>query len=155
MALVDRYVPAFLIKVGRMELRYGIPYTQNGATVDVLSVSVTDTVNQADSFSFTVRDRHPERGHFAGGTELKWIDSGLFDEGNDVQIQMGYQSKPSEKDTFDFEGEITAVSASFPESGVPTLVVRGFSFFHRLQRRKPRKPFEDTTDSGIAREICM
>ena len=154
MALVDRYVPAFLIKVGRMELRYGIPYTQKGATVDVLSVTVTDTVNQADSFSFTVRDRHPERGHFAGGPELKWIDSGIFDEGTDVKIEMGYQSKPSEKDTFDFEGEITAVSASFPESGVPTLVARGFSFFHHLQRRSPRKPFEARTDSGIAQEIA-
>lgn len=154
MALTDQYVPTFLINVAGKQLRFGIPYAQGDATVDVLSLSVTDTINQADSFSFTVRDRHPDRGRFAGGPELKWIDSRLFDEGNDVQIQMGYQSDLSKSGVVDFEGEITAVSASFPESGVPTLMVRGFSFFHQLQRKRRRKPFEAITDSGIAEEIA-
>jgi phage protein D len=140
----EHYVPHFEIQVGVDEpLRHG-------QTIDVLSVSVTDTVNQADSFTFTVRDRHPQPGHFAGGAKLVWIDSGSFDEGTEVNIRLGYVDNLA----FEFEGEITAVSASFPESGLPTLAVRGFSFYHRLQRRRRRKPFKSATDSGIAEEIA-
>jgi phage protein D len=123
---------------------------RHGVTIDVLSVTVTDTANQPDSFSITVRDRNPNPGRFAGGAALKWLDSGFFDEGNEVEIQMGYVNDLS----FVFKGDITAVSASFPESGVPTLTVRGFSQYHRLQRQRRTKPFESRTVSGIAKEIA-
>jgi phage protein D len=143
MSPVKTYAPDFLIKVWGTDIRRDL-------TVDVLSVSVTDTANQADSFSFTVRDRNPTPGGFAGGTTLEWLDSGLFDEGNEVEIRMGYVDNLS----FVFVGDITAVSPSFPESGVPTLTVRGFSRYHLLQRTKRTKPFESSTVSGIAKEIA-
>ncbi len=138
------YAPSFNIVVKGKELRHGV-------TIDVLSVRVTETVNQADSFSFTLRDRHaePER-LFAGGDKLKWMDSDLFDEGNEVEIHMGYVDELQ----LLLRGEVTAVSSSFPASGQPSLQVQGYSLFHRLQRGRIRRPFESATDSGIAQEIA-
>jgi phage protein D len=152
MAIHDHYVPKFSVKVGDKLMHHGYPDQTRDRAVDLLSVSVTDTVNQADSFSFTVRDHHPSRGHFPSGPELQWMDSGDFDEGRAVEIQLGYESKPA--DLFKFSGEITAVSANFPESGVPSLIVRGFSYFHQLQRRRRREPFKRVTDSAIAQAIA-
>ena len=82
----------------------------------LISVSVTDTANQADSFSITLRDRNPTPGRFAGGANLNWIDSGVFDEGNEVEIRMGYVDNLG----FVFRGDITAVSASFRRMVCPT-----------------------------------
>ena len=139
------YVPSFRIVIGDTEL-------QHGSTVDVLSVSVTETMNQADSFTFTVRDRHPTPGRlFAGGDELRWMDSGAFDEGNEVEIYMGYV----EDMPLMLRGEITAVSPNFPSSGQPTLQIQGQGLYHRLQRTRRREPFEAASDSDIAREIAQ
>jgi phage protein D len=124
---------------------------RHGVTVDVLSVSVTDNADRADLFNFTVRDRHPEPGRlFAGGEKLQWMDSDTFDEGNEVEVHMGYIDNLQPM----LLGEITAVSPSFPASGQPALRVQGYSLYHRLQRTRIRRPFEATTDSGIAREIA-
>ncbi len=143
MSPADFYTPSFLINVNDQQL-------QHGKTLEVASVSVTDTANQADAFTFTIQDRNPQIGHFSGGKELKWIDSGQFDEGSEVEISMGYVDNLE----FLLRGEITAVAASFPGNGAPSLTVRGFSFYHQLQRRRRREPFEASTDSGIAQEIA-
>ena len=119
--------------------------------MDVLSISVTDTSDRADSFTFTVRDRHPERARFAGGARLRWMDDGLFDEGNEVEIQMGYVDNLQ----LMLRGDITAITPSFPESGLPTLAVRGFCFLQRLQRRRRSKPFKASGDKAIAEEIAV
>ena len=93
--------------VNGTELRHGV-------TVDVLSLSITETFNQADTFNITVRDRHPETGRiFAGGDELQWMDSDVFDEGNEVEIHMGYMGDLH----LMLVGEVTAASPSFPASG--------------------------------------
>jgi len=102
------YAPSFRIVVGGRELTHGV-------TIDVLSVSMTETVNQADSFNFSVRDRHPDPDRlFAGGDELKWMDSDFFNEGTEVEIHMGYVDNLR----FMLRGEITAVDCSFPAKPV-------------------------------------
>ncbi len=140
----ENYAPAFLLKVKGTELRHGV-------TIDVLSVSVTDNADRADSFSFTVRDRHPEPERlFAGGDKLRWMDSDTFDEGNMVEIHMGYVDNMQLMIT----GEITAMSPSFPSSGQPVLSIQGYSLFHRLQRTRIRKPFKASRESDIVKEIA-
>jgi len=136
-----QYAPSFVIKIKNTELRHGV-------TVDVLSVGVTDTCDRPDSFTLTLRDRTSQPGRFAGGTRLEWMDSNLFDELIEIEIQMGYVDNLGIK----FKGLVSAISPSFPESGVPTLTVRGFSLYWRLQHERRTKPFKAATDSGIARE---
>lgn len=144
MSPAKNYVPSFRIVILGTAL-------EHGSTVDVLSVRVVETINQADSFSLTLRDRYPTPGRlFAGGDQLRWMDSDVFDEGNEVEIYLGYV----EKMPLMLRGEITAVSPSFPASGQPTLIVQGHSLYHRLQRACRREPFESATDSDIAREIA-
>lgn len=144
MAQVEKYAPSYQISVEGKKL-------EHGTNVDVLSVSVTDTIDRADSFTFTLRDRHPDpKRLFAGGTELQWMDSDLFDEGNEVEIQMGYVGdlRPMIK------GKIKSVTCQFPESGQSTLQVTGYSPLHDLQHKRRREPFESATDSEIAQEIA-
>lgn len=137
------YNPSYLIKINGVELRHG-------ANVDILSLSVTDTSDRADAFHFSVQDRHSERGRFAAGATLKWMDSGLFDEGNEVEIHIGYVNNMQ----FMLRGDITASAPSFPDSGAPVLEVRGFNFYQRLQRKRRSKPFKASTDAAIVREIA-
>lgn len=137
------YAPDFLIVSGNTELRHG-------ASIEVVSLAITESYDKADSFTFTISDRHPERARFAGGPRLQWMDSTIFDEGQEVTIELGYVDNR----TVTLVGEITAVSPAFPESGAPTLTVRGFSLLNRLQSKHRRKAFEAATDSGIAQEIA-
>ena len=142
--VMSSYSPAYKINIKGQELRQGV-------SVNILSVSITDTSDRADSFVIQVSDRHEKQGRFAGGAKLKWMDSDIFDEGTEVEIAMGYVNNLG----VTFLGEITAVSANFPQSGTPGLNVRGFSHFHRLQRKRRTKPFESATASGIAEEIAQ
>lgn len=144
MTLTEQYAPSFLIKVPGSELRHGV-------SSDVLSVTVTDTLDRADSFAFTLRERSTEEGRlFAGGKQLKWTDNDQLKEGGEVEIELGYVGDLN----FSLLGEITAVSVNFPESGQPTVRVEGSSLHHHLQRKTRRKPFEAATDSEIAEEIA-
>ena len=138
------YAPAFSIKIKGTELHHEV-------RADVLSVKVTDAINKPGSFSFTIRDKPKEQGRFAGGPKLIWMDSGLFDEGNKVQIELGYVENSAK---FRFMGEITAMTPTFPDTGLPTLQVRGFSFFQRLQRQHWRGFFEKVKDSDIAAKVA-
>ncbi|MBT0666000.1 hypothetical protein KI809_16940 [Geobacter pelophilus] len=137
------YVPAFVIRIDGTELRHGFNF-------DVLSLSVTDSCNQGDSFTFTVRERHPERGRFPAGGTLQWLDSGTFEEGKEVEIELGYLGNCTMK----FIGQVTAINPTFPESGVPTLTVRGQGLYCKLLVQCDSRPFREQTDSGIAREIA-
>ncbi len=136
------YVPSFVIKIGGEEFRHGF-------SADVTSLTVTDVSNQADDFSFTVRDRNPDSARFPGGV-LKWMDSGKLEQGKEVEIEFGYRGSKQRK----FVGVITAISPTFPESGVPAITVRGRSLYDRLNNQCDAKAFTAKTDSGIAQEIA-
>lgn len=136
------YVPCFVINIGGEIFRHGF-------TADVLSLTITDFSNQADDFSFYVRDRHPNVARFPAGGVLKWMDSGKLEQGKEVEIEYGYRGSQQRK----FVGVITSISPTFPESGVPTIAVRGRSLYDRLNSQCDAKAFTARTDSGIAQEI--
>ena len=136
------YVPDFEIEINGRTFSHG-------STVDIISVSITETINQADSFSITVREHNPQDGRFAGN-ELIWLDSEVFDEGNNIKIEMGYRGNRAVK----LKGKIKGMSVTFPESGAPTLTVRGQSDYATLFLRTRRKPFNQKTDSEIASELA-
>jgi phage protein D len=138
----DTYVPDFKIKVnGRTFI--------HGTTVDIISVSITETTNRSDSFSISVREHNPEPGRFAGNA-LTWLDDRVFDEGGEIKIEMGYQNNRAVK----LHGYITGMNADFPDSGAPRLTVTGQSYYQQIHRRTSRKPFDAKTDGDIARAIA-
>jgi phage protein D len=78
------------------------------------------------------------------------MDSDLLEEGNKVEIYMGYVGDLQ----LMLRGRVKAATASFPESGQPTIRVEGYSLYHDLQHKHHRKPFKANTDSGVAEEIA-
>ncbi len=147
---VDTYAPDLAVKIMGKLLGADRKRIGTDATFDVISVSATDSVEQMGSFTITVREHSPEPAHFAGGGKLFWLDNPLFEEANEVSIEMGYVNNR----TFTFLGEITGLAASFPESGAPTLTISGSSLQNRLRRQQVDKPFANVTDSDIARKIA-
>ena len=147
---VDTYAPDLAVQI--MGKLFGSDPKVIGAnrTFDVISVSVTDTIDRIDSFTLAVREHSPEPARFAGGGKLFWLDDPLFEEANEVSIEMGYVNNRA----FKFLGEITNLAASFPESGAPTLTVSGSSLQNRLQRHRADQPFTNVTDSQIAQKIA-
>lgn len=141
----QEYVPRFVITVGGKVLEHGF-------TVDVQSVSVTDNCNDADNFTFSLRDRYPDpdRARFPAGGSLEWMDSGLLEEGKEVEIEYGWRGGVTRK----FVGLITTVSPSFPESGVPAIQIQGRSLYDRLNKQCSNKAFKSKKDSEIAAEIA-
>jgi uncharacterized protein len=139
----SQYVPDFLIKINGQEFRHGM-------TIDVLSVSITETINSADRFQFQLRARHDQLERFPSGGSLKWIDDDRFESNNRVEIEMGYRKNRAVK----LLGKITALSVSFPESGVPTLTVQGQSLYNDLMRNRRQQPFASQEDDEIVREIA-
>src|SRR6266496_4099442 len=104
--LPDIWVPAFEIKVGGTQLPTEIAKT-------ILEISVKEVLNHSSSFSFQLND-----------PTLEFIEkeSGLFTEGQRVEISIGYLGKMKKM----ILGEITALTADFPSSGPATLQVEGF-----------------------------
>jgi uncharacterized protein len=138
----DSYVPSFQIAAGDKELDYGM-------TTDIVSVSITETSNRADSFTISMREHYPNPESFREG-KLSWTDNTAFAEGEKIKIELGYLNNRSIK----LEGYITGVALSFSEDGRSTMTVRGYNRYHDLQRNRLLKPFESNTYSGIAREIA-
>jgi hypothetical protein len=60
---------------------------------------------------------------------LRWLDHPLLQVDNGLALSIGYAPDPLEKV---FVGEITGVSATFPNGGMPTLMVVAHDFLQRL-----------------------
>ncbi|MCB0189239.1 MAG: hypothetical protein KDE31_33445, partial [Caldilineaceae bacterium] len=153
------YVPDFAIKIKGKPFRLGAdgaPIQHDKLTpirdarLDVLSVSVTESTDKSDNCQIRLRGRLSELQRFPSGDELLWIDDDLFTEGNKIEIEMGYVGNRA----LHFVGEITALSVSFADNGVPTLSVEGQSLYHRLHRGRQDGPLEPMSDSDIVKKIA-
>lgn len=82
--------------------------------------------------------------------KLTWVDDTLFDIGNEVEIQMGYENNLKTV----IVGEITGLEPEFSLGFTPRLVVRGHDLRHRLLRGCQTKSFTKMTDSDIASQIA-
>ncbi|MBU7005771.1 phage late control D family protein [Phosphitispora fastidiosa] len=131
------YAPAFQVTVAGEEL------LRSG--VEISSVSVDNTLEGADSFSFVV-----DNSYDVVRRELKWMDR-LFAPGSGVEIKMGYTDK--------FEslmvGLITSVKVTYPAGGLPSLEVSGFDLSNKMMKGKQSPPWPpDIKDSDIAGKIA-
>ena len=139
---IDNYVPSHLIRVSGMKL----PDVEARA---ILSVSITETCNQADSFAIRLRDHYPDPESQQKG-RLSWVDNTTLEEGKEIEIELGYQNNRGVKLT----GYITGITTSFTEDGGSTMTVRGYSKYLDLQRTTRSEAFEKMTDSEIAKKIA-
>jgi len=137
----DFYVPAFRVKVQDREIQREM--------ADVVSLTYTDSLDKIDSFEMTINNWD------AGAPTLdqsafKYSDGNLFNPWKDVEIHMGYFLNGEDKRQRMMFGEISTLTPNFPQSGMPTLTVRGVNLLQRFRTRQKVKPFFGKRDTEIA-----
>lgn len=135
---MTRFTPALAVEIN------GVPVGDDVAAA-VTDLSVTSELDAIDHCSVTLANPQPA---------MRWTheprDTGLFREGNTLLVKLGYDDSL----TTLFDGEITALSPAFPETGTPTLRVDGYSRLHRLRGSPHTRTFVNTSDADIARQIA-
>ena len=110
------YAPAFSIQVGDKDLlKLG---------VEIFSVTVNNTLEGADDFSFTINNPIDP-----GANDFRYLKEMLFsldchDPKNEVIIKMGYGDRSKLVQVF--SGIITAVDLTFPANGVSQITIKGY-----------------------------
>jgi phage protein D len=118
----DFYVPNFTVAVEGEDILK--------KSVEVFNVSVNNTLEGADDFSFTVNNPYdPDAENFPYLQE-----GGLFEVGKKVEIKMGYVDKKRLNTLL--VGLITSIDVSFPANGISQLVVKGFDLSHPMMKEK-------------------
>jgi hypothetical protein len=132
----EYFAPAFRVEVAGVGLAPDV--------ANVLSVDVSTQPGAIDHCSLTLANPFPE---------LPWTHTDkakLLREGGSVRISLGYVDRLEPL----FDGEITKVSPTFPESGAPTVLVEGLSRLHRLDYGTKMRTFQDMTDADILQKIA-
>ena len=141
----DFYVPAFIILLQNQKLPAVV-------VNDILNVTYTDSLTNVDSFDMTINNWDAGAKKF-DQTAFKYSDKDTFNPWKDIEVQMGYYRDGKSELRTMLIGEITTLTPNFPQSGAPTLNVRGLNLFHRFRTKQETKPFFNKKDSDIAKEI--
>jgi phage protein D len=78
--------------------------------------------------------------------------AGTFDLDNKLTLAVGYAPDPLEPM---FKGEITGVTVSFPNGGMPTMTLVAHDYMNRLQRGKYARGFGFLPDALIAAILSL
>ncbi len=120
MARFPRYAPDFLIEIN------GDPIPP-ALRASVTRVQHEDGLQGADRVEISLANE-----------DLQWLDHPLLQMDNKLELSYGYAPDPLEKV---FTGEITGVTASFPNGGMPTLTVVAHDFLNRLTTGEKDRAF--------------
>lgn len=115
-------------------------------TKNITDVSVTLAPDAIDSLRLTLANPYPA---------MRWThtrDRELFMEGTPLKVWMGYAGAPL---VLMFDGELTGMTPTFPESGSPTLELEGFSRLQRLQNKSDLITLRNATDGEMVRQIAQ
>ena len=134
----ENLVPKFKVIINGSEL-------QPEMMVDLLSVTVSNYIEGANIFSIKINIWDPKF------QKLKWLDEGVFDEGNEIEIKMGYVDNLESM----IIGEVTAIEVDFPESEPRSVNVQGYDRLHRFRRGRKSRSFNQMKDSQIAEQIAQ
>lgn len=115
---------------------------------EIVSVTYRDSINEVDSFEFSVANWDADRGKPKYDPPSNPLYSTMFSPGTEVKLEMGYKDSLRLMTT----GVITAIESSWSD-GPSTLTVRGLNALHSLRRIEHTKSWQDTTDSDIASEL--
>ena len=132
------FAPSFRIVVNGARIRADV-------SAEIEQVQVVSKPDTLDTFSFTIANPLPK---------MRWThtdDADLFREGSSVKIALGYVDDLQDM----IEGEITQISPSFPQDGIPTVAIEGHTLFHRLQGTNNTRTFQSVSDKDIVEKIAQ
>ncbi|MCA9674520.1 MAG: phage late control D family protein [Kofleriaceae bacterium] len=146
----EAYAPAIRVSVGGRAL-------SDAVLQDVQELRVTLQRDELAGFSIVLANVDPGKGGLSRAQEVtafKYSDSTLLDVGGSIVVEMGYAGQLRTM----LVGDITTLSPSFPESGLPTIAITGVDGLGRLRRFKPGdgtpKQYLRKQDWQIAQEIA-
>ena len=148
------YTPQFEIRIKGAQI-------PNDVLRDVVEVTYKDNWKEIDSFELTVNNWDPTTNSFKYvGAETpeslkKDTPEGrrqrLFEPCNkEVEVKMGYVGELRIMLT----GNFTTMEPNFPNSGAPTLSVRGLNILHQLRRKQYVHAWDNRRDSEIAKNLA-
>ena len=111
MAVVPRYAPEYRLEISGQPVPPGLRSC-------ISRVSWQDGLEGADRVEITIANEG-----------LRWLDHPLLQVDNGLAFSIGYAPDPLEQV---FVGEITGVTATFPNGAMPTLTVVAHDFLQRL-----------------------
>lgn len=133
----ENLVPLFRVKINGADI-------PPQAAADLITATVHEDVDAPGMFALQLIN------YDMGRLEVTWSDDMLFNEGNAVEIQMGYVDNLATI----FKGDITGLEQEFNSDEVPTLTVRGYDRRYRLLRGRKTRSFTQMKDSDIAGKIA-
>ena len=68
---------------------------------------------------------------------FRWVEHSLVKVGQQVEIAVRASEDEQRASASLLSGEIVSIEAAYPETGVPTLTIRGYDLSHRLHRGRP------------------
>src|SRR5262249_50194160 len=129
------YVPAFQVSIAGKKVEGGI-------LRDVMQVTYKDNVEEIDSFELLVNNWDAKKFQPKyEGSQSQYAN--IFDPGKRLEHRLGYGSQM----VLMLTGEITTLEPSFPETGSPTLSVRGLNVLHSLRTEQHSYGWEKMRDS--------
>jgi uncharacterized protein len=135
--VTNYFAPAFRIKVNGSRV-------QADVSAEIEQVEVVSKPDTLDKFSFTIANPLPK---------MRWThtpDADLFREGSSVKIALGYVDDLQDM----IDGEITKISPTFPEGGIPTVAIEGHTLLHRLHGTNNTRTFQRMSDKDIVEKIA-
>lgn len=112
--------------------------------VEITSVSVENSVEGADSFSFTINNAFD-----VVKKEFNWLDD-YFSVGKRVEIKMGYADRLKSL----IFGPITSVEVDFPAGGFPQVVIGGLDSSHLMMKGSACRSWDNVKDSEVVKKIA-
>lgn len=112
---------------------------------DVKAVTVQEDLTASSMFTIELYNWDQDR------LRLTWSDDPLFAPGKEVCLWLGYINNLAQV----MIGEITGIEPVFQQNQIPTLIVRGYDYGHRLWRGSKTRSFVMMKDSTIAEEIAL
>jgi phage protein D len=137
-SVTQYFAPAFQILVNGSRVRADV-------SAEIEQVQVVSKPDTLDTFSFTIVNPLPQ---------MRWThsdDADLFREGSAVKIALGYVDDMQDM----IEGEITQISPSFPQDGIPTVSIEGHTLLHRLHGTHTTRTFQSVSDKDIVEKIAQ
>jgi uncharacterized protein len=132
------YAPSFRIQVNGARIAADV-------TAEITQVQVVSKPDTLDTFSFTIANPMPK---------MRWThtsDGDLFREGSSVRIALGYVDDLEDM----IEGEITKITPTFPQDGIPTVAIEGNTLLHRLNGSHNTRTFQGVSDKAIVEKIAQ
>jgi hypothetical protein len=130
------YAPCFALKLAGQDLaRQG---------VEIVSVTVDNTLEGADQASFTVSNAFDLQKR-----EIRWFDQEIA-VGQELEVRLGYTDVLEPL----FIGLITAIKINFPAGGMPQLEVSAFDLSHKMTKNKKSLPWDNKKDSDVATALA-